>query len=105
VVYASESEALATLEVLVHLSSLMQVPQYVCVKARIPEELVVDVSHFGLLPSDWASAEPINARMLGTRWILNETLGCVARSTTDHSSRSKLHAESRPSGFSAHYNC
>ena len=71
VVYASGSEALATLEVLVHLSLLTQIPEYVCVKARIPEDLVVDVRDFGLLPADWASTEQTQARALGTRWIVS----------------------------------
>jgi len=72
VVYAAESEALAVLEVLVHLSSITQVPEYVCVKATIPEPLVVDARDLGPLPTDWVSAEPIQARALGTRWLIEK---------------------------------
>ncbi len=72
--YAAESEALAALEVLVHLSSMAQLPEYVCVKAAIPENLVLDVrDHLGRLPSDWSSAEPVQARELGTRWIVEKS--------------------------------
>jgi len=62
IVYAAESEALAALEVLVHLSSFTQIPDYVCVKAGIPEKLILDVRDFGSLPVDWASPEPEHAR-------------------------------------------
>jgi RES domain-containing protein len=72
VVYAAGSEALAALEVLVHLSSLTQVPEYVCVKARIPDRLIHDIRDFGLLPADWASADPTGSRALGTRWIVEK---------------------------------
>jgi RES domain-containing protein len=72
VVYAAGSEALAALEVLVHLSSLTQVPEYVCVKARIPDSLIHDIRDFGLLPADWASADPAGSRALGTRWIVGK---------------------------------
>jgi RES domain-containing protein len=73
IVYAAESEALAALEVLAHLSSFAQMPDYVCVKAGIPEKLILDVRDFGLLPADWASAEPEHARRLGTLWIESRT--------------------------------
>jgi RES domain-containing protein len=77
-VYAAESEALAALEVLVHLSSIAQIPEYVCVKASIPEKLVLDVRDLGRLPGDWSSAEPVQARELGTRWIV-EKISAVLR--------------------------
>jgi RES domain-containing protein len=72
IIYAANSEALAALEVLVHLSSFAQMPEYVCVKARIPEELVLDVRDFGRLPAEWSSAEPAQAREAGTRWIVGK---------------------------------
>ena len=72
VIYVSESEALAALEILVHLSSITQIPEYVCVKAHIPEALVLDVQDLGGLPSDWRAAEPVEARALGTRWIIEK---------------------------------
>ncbi len=69
VVYVAESEALAALEILVHLSSLAQVPEYVCVKARIEDSFVIDVRELGGLPGDWNSARPTQARAVGTRWL------------------------------------
>lgn len=69
VVYTSSSEALAALEVLVNLSSPAQIPEYVCVKAAIPEELILDIRDLGPLPSDWTSEEPLLARSRGTDWI------------------------------------
>jgi len=47
----------------------MQMPEYVCVKASIPENLVRDVRDFGSFPTDWMSADPIGSREFGTRWI------------------------------------
>jgi RES domain-containing protein len=69
IVYAAQSEALAALEVLVHLSSISQMPEYVCVKANIPDHLILDIRDLGPLPTDWASADAKQARGLGTRWI------------------------------------
>jgi hypothetical protein len=34
--FAADGEALAALEILVHLSSVEQFPEYICVKASIP---------------------------------------------------------------------
>lgn len=70
VVYASSSEALAALEVLVHLSLLNQIPEYVCVKAAIPEDLIADIRDLWPLPSDWTAEEPIQTRGQGTKWLL-----------------------------------
>ncbi|HEY1948939.1 MAG TPA: RES family NAD+ phosphorylase [Bryobacteraceae bacterium] len=72
VVYAGQSEALAALEVLVHLSSQAQIPEYVCIKARIPESIVLDLRDFGLLPPNWAAVEPTATAMIGTRWLLEK---------------------------------
>lgn len=69
IVYAAQSEALAALEVLVHLSSIAQMPQYVCVKANIPDHLILDIQDLGPLPTDWTTADAKQARGLGTRWI------------------------------------
>jgi len=78
VVYAAQSEALAALEVLVHLSSITQLPEYVCVKAKIPEQHILDIRDLDLLPADWASADPKQARGLATRWI-KEKISAVLR--------------------------
>jgi RES domain-containing protein len=70
VVYVAASEALAALEILVHLTSFAQIPDYVCVKAHIPEEIVTEVRDLGGLPADWRSSDSIQARALGTRWLV-----------------------------------
>ena len=70
-VYVASSEALAVLEALVHLTALGQVPEYVCVKAQIPEDLVLSIDQLGPLPDDWRSSDPIQARDLGTKWLLD----------------------------------
>jgi RES domain-containing protein len=69
VVYAAESEALATLEILVHLSSVGQFPEYICIKASIPESFVLDIRDFGRLASDWNRRDPGETRAIGTRWL------------------------------------
>ncbi|MGH9621064.1 MAG: RES family NAD+ phosphorylase [Bryobacteraceae bacterium] len=76
VVYVSASEALAALEVLVHLSSVTQFPEYVCVKAAIPEDLVFDIGND--LPRDWKTTRSAEAQALGTRW-LHERRSAVLR--------------------------
>ncbi len=53
-----------------HLTALGQVPEYVCVKAHIPEDLLLSVEQLGSLPEDWRSSDPIQARGLGTKWLL-----------------------------------
>jgi len=73
IVYAAQSEALAAFEVFVHLTSITQMPEYVCVKARIPDHLVLDIRDLGPLPTDWAAADPKQARGLGTGWIKDKT--------------------------------
>jgi RES domain-containing protein len=60
------------LEVLVHLSSQAQIPEYVCIKARIPESIVLDLRDFGLLPPDWVAVEPTVTAMIGTRWLMEK---------------------------------
>ena len=43
------------LEVLVHLSSITQMPEYICVKAKIPDHLILSIRDLGPLPTDWAT--------------------------------------------------
>jgi RES domain-containing protein len=71
VVYAADSEALAALEILVHLSSLGQFPEHVCIKASIPESFVLDIRDFDRLGSDWNRRDPGETRAIGTRWLLD----------------------------------
>jgi len=70
VVYAADSEALAALEILVHLTSMEQFPEYVCVKASIEESLVLDVRDFDRLPAGWNKRDAVGTRAIGTHWLL-----------------------------------
>jgi RES domain-containing protein len=67
--YAAASEALAVPEVLVHLSSVAEIPVYKCVKASIPNNLSMDVREASGLPEDWNTAGSEGAKCLGTRWL------------------------------------
>jgi RES domain-containing protein len=69
VVYAADSEALAALEILVHLSSVGQFPEYICVKASIPESFVLDIRDFDRLPAGWNRRDPGETRAIGARWL------------------------------------
>jgi RES domain-containing protein len=73
IVYAADSEALAALEILVHLSSVGQFPEYICVKASIPESFVIDIRDFDRLPADWNRRDPGETRAIGTRWLLESS--------------------------------
>lgn len=75
VVYFSESEAFSAFEVLVHLSSLDQIPDYVCIKASIPKISVVDIRDLGVLPANW-NRHPEETRRIGTRWLIEVLRGC-----------------------------
>ena len=68
-VYGADTEALATLEVLVHLSSFGQFPEYICIKASIPERCVLDIRDFDQIPDDWNRMDSIQTRAIGTRWL------------------------------------
>ena len=66
VAYASDSIALAMLEVLVHLGSTLEA--FSIVSVEFPERLV-EVFDRTNLPPDWRSdPSPISARMIGDEW-------------------------------------
>jgi RES domain-containing protein len=69
VVYVADSEALAALEILVRLSSVGQFPDFICIKASIPEHCILNISDFHQLPADWNRQDPIESRAIGTRWL------------------------------------
>jgi RES domain-containing protein len=48
-------------------------PEYVCVKAEIPDRLILDIRDLGPMPSDWASSAANQATKLGTLWIKEKT--------------------------------
>jgi RES domain-containing protein len=67
--YASDSAALAVLEVLVHLEDIRVLPAYSLVSAVIPDELIEDLDPASL-PRDWNAfpvAPPIQA--IGDAWL------------------------------------
>ena len=73
VAYASESAALAVLEVLVHVQSSAVLSSYVLVPIELPSSLVRDVPP-DWLPADWRrSPPPPEARAVGDRWVRDMT--------------------------------
>ena len=78
VAYASESVALATLEVLVHLQSTALLASYSLASLQFPEKLVegLDVS---ALPRQWRRfPAPPEIQALGDRWV-NDARSVVLR--------------------------
>lgn len=68
-VYASETLALATLELLVHLESSAVLGAYVAIPIRIPPRLVHSVPQ-NQLPDDWnAYPAPVAVQRLGNAWL------------------------------------
>jgi RES domain-containing protein len=69
VVYASESRALATLEVLAGLQTNSPLPEYVLIPGEFDESLVVAVE-VEELPADWRrNPPPPSTQRLGDDWI------------------------------------
>lgn len=69
VVYASESRALALLEVLAGLGDTTRLDAYVLIPARFPESLLTAVDP-GTLPEGWETyPPPAAAQGVGDRWI------------------------------------
>ncbi|MBV9392402.1 MAG: RES domain-containing protein [Verrucomicrobia bacterium] len=69
VVYASQSESLAQLEILVRTSRPGGLASYVLIEAQIPETLI-ETLEAGELPGDWRqSPEPNSTKNIGTKWV------------------------------------
>lgn len=69
VAYASESEALAILEVLAHLQGAATLEAYSMVSVRFPDELVEDLEA-SALPTHWYRfPAPSETRALGDQWV------------------------------------
>ncbi|PQJ26896.1 hypothetical protein BSZ35_18380 [Salinibacter sp. 10B] len=72
VVYTSESLALALLETLTGLERYHQLRSYVFFQARLPEDLVSEVSEPGL-PDEWDQhPPPSQPQQMGNRWASRE---------------------------------
>ena len=69
VVYASQSESLAQLEVVVRTNRPKDLAQYVLIEAQVPEELI-EILQQKELPRGWrAMPEPNSTRDVGTKWV------------------------------------
>jgi RES domain-containing protein len=68
VVYCSQNESLAQLEVLVRTQRVKDLALYVLIEARVPEDLIETLRREDL-PEDWnALPEPNSTREIGTKW-------------------------------------
>jgi RES domain-containing protein len=68
VVYCSQSESLAQLEVLVRTQRAKDLALYVLIEARVPEELIETLQGENL-PQDWNALPESNpTREIGTKW-------------------------------------
>jgi len=68
VVYCSQHESLAQLEVLVRTQRVKDLALYVLIEARVPEDLIETLRREDL-PEDWnALPEPNSTREIGTKW-------------------------------------
>lgn len=68
-VYVAESQALAVLEVLVHLDSSSLLEQYVLIRIDIEDSFVCDVTRSSL-PKNWGEdPAPATVQAVGDRWV------------------------------------
>jgi RES domain-containing protein len=69
VVYASQSESLAQLEVVVRTNRPKDLALYVLIEAQLPEELI-EILGQKEIPQDWrVMPEPNSTRDVGTKWV------------------------------------
>jgi RES domain-containing protein len=72
-VYVAESQALAVLEVLVHLDSTSLLDKYVLIQVDFEDSLVADLNRTSL-PRNWGEEPvPANVQAIGDRWIAAAT--------------------------------
>lgn len=72
-VYVAESQALAVLEVLVHLDSSSLLDKYVLIQVDFEDSLVTDLNKTSL-PRNWGEDPvPSNVQAIGDRWIAAAT--------------------------------
>lgn len=68
-VYTAQSQALAALEILVHLDSEELLQNYVAIPVTIPERLITQV-HLSALPKNWRAYPASRAtRAIGDAWL------------------------------------
>lgn len=69
VVYVAQSQALAVLEVLVHLESPALLEKYALIQVEFPETAVASVNR-ALLPKNWSDdPSPSEAQAIGDSWV------------------------------------
>jgi RES domain-containing protein len=72
VVYCSQSESLAQLEILVRTQRARDLGLYVLIRVQIPEEFIETLSSASL-PEDWnALPEANSTREIGTKWAMDK---------------------------------
>jgi len=73
VVYLAESQALAVLEVLIHLDDRALLEKYVLVSVEIDDSLFANVNR-SLLPGNWnEDPAPREVQAIGDRWVAGKT--------------------------------
>jgi RES domain-containing protein len=78
VVYASQSESLAQLEVLVRANRAKDLALYVIIEVQVPEELI-EILEQNELPENWrATPEPNSTRDIGTKWVVERSSAVLA---------------------------
>jgi RES domain-containing protein len=68
-VYVAESQALAVLEVLVHLDSSFLLEKYVLIQVDFDDSLVVDLNRISIPKNWWEDPVPANVQAMGDQWI------------------------------------
>jgi RES domain-containing protein len=72
-VYTSGTIALATLEILTHLDSVVPLPDYSLIELQIPPQLVIAIP-IASLPSDWRTyPAPAALLAIGDKWLDDAT--------------------------------
>ena len=73
IVYTSETQSLAVLEMLVHLEGPDLLQHYILIGITIDESFIETLDH-GQLPRNWRSALPsVALRTIGDEWAANQT--------------------------------
>lgn len=71
VVYTSESQSLAVLEILVHLQAPVLLEKYVLIEVGIDEALINDLDRSRLQRNWRAEPAPVQLRNIGDEWVRN----------------------------------
>jgi len=71
IIYTAQSLSLAQLEVLVHIADRRQMPELVCGRGRIPEQVIIQTLEPGVLSGEWRRFAPYSAQTqsLGSQWL------------------------------------